>query len=92
MTSLFIFRSFSSFLTLVCVGVLTKFQEYAGKDVEDMEKSEAALIKFCKTLKGKEDSFVSQIYDQQRKPIIILSLSVITLVLQRLRLPESLDK
>ncbi|XP_003389510.1 PREDICTED: mesencephalic astrocyte-derived neurotrophic factor-like [Amphimedon queenslandica] len=41
----------------VCVGVLTKFQEYAGKDVEDMEKSEAALIKFCKTLKGKEDSF-----------------------------------
>lgn len=45
--------------TAVCVKVLTKFQEAAGKDVEDVQKSEVALKKFCKTLKGKEDSFVS---------------------------------
>lgn len=47
-------------LFTVCVGVLKKFQEHAGKDVDDVEKSEAALKEFCKTLKGKEDSFVSR--------------------------------
>lgn len=44
----------------VCVGVLKKFQEHAGKDVDDVEKSEVALKEFCKTLQGKEDSFVSR--------------------------------
>ncbi len=44
----------------VCESVLQRFEDYAGSDVEDMGRSETALKKFCKTLNGRDERFVSQ--------------------------------
>ena len=43
----------------MCVGFLQRFQDAAGDKVYDVEKSEAELMKFCKTARGKDESFVS---------------------------------
>ena len=43
----------------MCVSFLQRFQDAAGDKVYDVEKSEAELMKFCKTARGKDESFVS---------------------------------
>ena len=47
------------FFSTVCVSFLQRFQDAAGDKVYDVEKSEAELMKFCKTARGKDESFVS---------------------------------
>ena len=48
------------FLFAVCASVLNKFAEtVTDKDRGDKEVLESKLKKFCKTLKGKDERFVS---------------------------------
>ena len=44
----------------MCENFLQRFEDYAGDDIEDLDKSEMKLIAFCKTVKDpKDESFVS---------------------------------
>lgn len=68
-------------LFTVCMSVLNKFSEtVTDKDRSDKEVLETKLKKFCKTLKGKDERFVSilkNFYESTRKMWISLYFFII---------------
>lgn len=55
----FLINAFFLSIFVVCESFLQRFQDYAGDDISDLQASEVALKEFCKTVSGKDESFVS---------------------------------